>query len=410
MLQRLSQSGNHSRTQHVRGLVVTPTRELAQQIEDAVREYGRHTRIRSVSIYGGVNMDNQLKHLRRGVDIVIATPGRLLDHCERKSIDLSKVEVLVLDEADRMLDMGFINDVRKIIGLLPVERQTLMFSATISNDIKELTRTIQKDPQYFAVGKPRNPAETITQHFYSVPQDAKVDLLFHVIEKEKMESVLVFSRTKHGADKITKRLARQNVNAIAIHSNRTQAQRQRALDGFKRGQFKVLVATDIAARGIDVDGISHVVNFDTPAFAEDYIHRIGRTGRAEAKGIAFTFVSRDEERHVRNIERFIGKRFEVQRYAGFTPSPRPTVTNARGQGPANRFGGDRHRRPAPRNRFEINPGRKRKPAPKIEAFSTDSGAGSSRPATGSFDWKRMLASKERKNRKPASQAWRNDQP
>ena len=411
MLHRFSAvNGTHTRSRHVRGLIVTPTRELAQQVEDAVREYGRHTQLRSVSIYGGVNMDNQLKHLRRGVDIVIATPGRLLDHCQRRSIDLSKVEVLVLDEADRMLDMGFINDVRKIIGLLPVERQTLMFSATISNDIKELTRTIQKDPQYFAVGKPRNPAETITQHFYSVPQDAKVDLLIHVIEKEQMESVLVFSRTKHGADKITKRLARQNVNAIAIHSNRTQAQRQRALDGFKRGQFKVLVATDIAARGIDVDGISHVVNFDTPVFAEDYIHRIGRTGRAEAKGIAFTFVSRDEERHVRNIERFIGKRFEVQKYAGFTPSPRPIVANGAAQRPVNRFSAGQQRRPAPRKRFEMNPGRKRTPAPRIESFSTDSGAGSSRPATGSFDWKRMLASKERKERKPVSKAWRNDQP
>lgn len=410
MLQRFSMAvGTRTHSHHVRGLIVTPTRELAQQVEDAVKGYGRYMQLRTVSIYGGVNMDNQLKHLRRGVDIVIATPGRLLDHIERRSIDLSRVEVLVLDEADRMLDMGFINDVRKIIGRLPGERQTLMFSATISEDIKALTRTIQKDPQYFEVGKRRNPAETITQHFYSVPQDAKGDFLVHVIEKEKMQSVLVFSRTKHGADKITRRLERQGVNAVAIHSNRTQAQRQRALDGFKRGQFKVLVATDIAARGIDVDGISHVVNFDTPVYAEDYIHRIGRTGRAEAKGIAFTFVSRDEERHVRNIERFIGKRFEVQKYAGFTPPPRPVVTNVSGQRPVDRFSADRHRRPAPRKRFEINPGRKRTPAPRIEAFSTDSGGGSSRPATGSFDWKRLLASKERKERKPVSKAWRNDQ-
>ncbi len=411
MLHRFSKEMDaHKSARHVRGLVVTPTRELAQQVEDAVKNYGRFMNLRSVSVYGGVSMENQLRHLRRGVDIVIATPGRLLDHIERRSIDLSKVEVLVLDEADRMLDMGFINDVKKIIGRLPAARQTLLFSATISDDIKALTRTIQKDPQYFEVGKRRNPAETISQHFYSVHQEAKIDLLFHVIEKEQMQSVLVFSRTKHGADKITKRLERNGTKATAIHSNRTQAQRQRALDGFKRGQFRVLVATDIAARGIDVDGISHVINFDTPPYAEDYIHRIGRTGRAEAKGTAITFVSRDEERHVRGIERFISRRFELQKYPGFTPPPRQAGLHVSSERPAaDRGGMQRNRRPAPKRRFEVTPGRKRTPTPKFESFSTDAGGGPSRPATGSFDWKKLLSSKDRKEGKRPSKAWRNDQ-
>jgi len=408
MLHRFSKSREHHKpTHHVRGLVVTPTRELAQQVEDAVRGYGRYMHIRSVSIYGGVNMDNQLRLLRRGVDIVIATPGRLLDHIERRSIDLSKVEVLVLDEADRMLDMGFINDVRKIIGKLPAERQTLLFSATISEEIKALTRSIQRDPQYLEVGKRRNPAETITQHFYSVHQESKIDLLFHVIEAEQMDSVLVFSRTKHGADKITRRLERNGVNAVAIHSNRTQAQRQRALDGFKRGQFKVLVATDIAARGIDVEGISHVVNYDTPVYAEDYIHRIGRTGRAEASGTSLTFVSRDEERHVRSIERFISKRFELKKYPGFAPPPKSQVQQGSTHQGKHWNTPRPQRRPEQKRRFEITPGRKRKPAPKIESFSTMTESNSSnRP----FDWRKLVSSKDKKGGKRPSKAWRNDMP
>lgn len=409
MLHRLSNAnGVLKPAHHVRGLVVTPTRELAQQVEDAVREYGRFTNFRAVSIYGGASMENQLKHLRRGIDIVIATPGRLLDHIERKSIDLSKVEVLVLDEADRMLDMGFINDVRKIIAQLPAERQTLLFSATISDEIRELTRTIQKDPEYIEVGKRHNPVDTITQHFYSVQQESKTDLLFHVIDKEHMESVLVFSRTKHGADKITRRLERNGVKAVAIHSNRSQAQRQRAMDGFKRGQFKVLVATDIAARGIDVDGISHVINFDTPHHPEDYIHRIGRTGRAEATGTAITFVSRDEERHLKSIQRFIGKRFELQKYPGFTPPARPVNTHQLTvASPPHRHGMQMQRRSNPKRRFEIVAGRKRKPVPKMDAYTSGGTSFSSPPEGKSFNWRKLLASKEDKGNKRQSKGWRN---
>jgi ATP-dependent RNA helicase RhlE len=327
LLNKLSAPHQSSR-RHVRALILTPTRELAQQVEDFITGYGRFTSLQSLSVYGGVNMGNQLKRLARGVDIVIATPGRLLDHMNRRSIDLSKVEVLVLDEADRMFDMGFINDVRKIIAKVPAQRQTLLFSATMSKEVRALTASIQKHPELIEIGERTKPVDTVTQHFYSIPQQQKMDLLFHILDTTQMDSVLVFSRTKHGADKISHRLERKGVKAIAIHSNRTQSQRDHALAGFKQGQFKVLVATDIAARGIDVEGISHVVNFDTPTFAEDYIHRIGRTGRASLKGDALTFVSREEQKHLKKIEHFVEKRFELKRYPSFDYSTKPEAAPA----------------------------------------------------------------------------------
>jgi ATP-dependent RNA helicase RhlE len=301
-----------------RALILTPTRELAQQIEDAIRTYGKFTDFRPTSIYGGVDIKKQFRDLKNGVDIVVATPGRLLDHLERRSIDLSHINTLVLDEADRMYDMGFIQAVRAIIAQVPQKRQTLLFSATMSREIRSLVAAIQHDPQVIVVGQECAPPDTVTHHFYSVPQPTKMDLLLHVISNEETGPMLVFSRTKHGADKISRRLERSGIKSTAIHSNRSQSQRMRALDGFKRGQYKVLVATDLAARGIDVDGITHVVNYDTPAFAEDYIHRTGRTGRAEAKGIALTFVSNDEQSYLSKIERLIGKRLDLQRYPGFT--------------------------------------------------------------------------------------------
>ncbi|MGD1046403.1 MAG: DEAD/DEAH box helicase [Bacteroidota bacterium] len=308
-----------------RGLVLTPTRELAQQGEEFVTGYGRFTGLQSIAIFGGVNMESQIKRLRRGVDIVVATPGRLLDHLSRRTIDLSRVEILVLDEADRMFDMGFIDDVRKIIAKIPAKRQTLLFSATMSKEVRELVASIQDKPEFIEIGVQRRPVETVKQHFYSSPQELKMDLLFHILKTEEMDSILVFSRTKHGADKISNRLERSGIKAVAIHSNRTQAQRQRALAGFKQGQYKVMVATDIAARGIDVEGISHVVNFDTPTFAEDYIHRIGRTGRASATGDAITFVSTQEQKYLKSIERFTDKRFELKRYPGFDYAKRPPI-------------------------------------------------------------------------------------
>ena len=226
----------------------------------------------------------------------------------------------MLDEADRMMDMGFIPDVRRIVAQIPKERQTLMFSATMSREIRELTASIQRQPQVIEIGERRNPVATVTQHIFTVPRDQKMDLLIHIVEQENLDCVLVFSRTKHGADRISQKLERRGIRSAALHSNRTQSQRQKALDGFKRGHYRVLVATDIAARGIDVEGISHVINFDTPVYAEDYIHRIGRTGRAMATGDAITFVSRDEEDHLRNIEKFIGKRLERKRHPTFEPS------------------------------------------------------------------------------------------
>jgi len=302
---------------HTRGLVLTPTRELAQQVEEFITGYGRFANMQSIAIFGGVNMENQIKRLRRGMDIVVATPGRLLDHINRRTVDLSHVEILVIDEADRMFDMGFIQDVRKIISRVPAKRQTLLFSATMSPEVKLLVASIQNDPELIEIGERRKPVETVKQHFYSISQELKTDLLFHILQSKELDCVLVFSRTKHGADKISRKLERSGVNAVAIHSNRTQAQRQRALAGFKQGQFRVMVATDIAARGIDVEGISHVVNFDTPTFAEDYIHRIGRTGRASATGDAITFVSNQELKYLKSIERYTGKRFELKRYADF---------------------------------------------------------------------------------------------
>ncbi len=313
------------RTNRTRALILTPTRELAQQVEDSITAFGRFLQVTSLSVYGGVNMNNQIKRLSRGVDIIIATPGRLLDHLQRKTADLSAVEILVLDEADRMLDMGFIHDVRKIISKIPVNRQTMLFSATISEEIRKLAATIQKSPELIEVGERRSPAEGITQHFYSIPQNKKISLLLHLLEAKSLDSVLVFSRTKHGADAIARRLAHKGISSAAIHSNRSQAQRQRALDGFKRHHHKVLVATDIAARGIDVEGISHVINFDVPAYAEDYVHRIGRTGRADATGDAITFVSPAEQLSMKKIERFISKRFALERFPGFDYSQEPAA-------------------------------------------------------------------------------------
>lgn len=314
MLQRLTEVPGAKKGRAIRALVVAPTRELALQVETAIRTYGSHTRLRSIAIFGGVGLPPQIKRLRQGVDIVVATPGRLLDHMERGTIDLSRVEILVLDEADRMFDMGFINDVRKIVALTPKRRQTLLFSATMPPEIQALTRSIQKKPEFIEIGERRNPAETVVQHVCRVSADTKMDLLYRVLRTESAATVLVFSRTKHRADRIVRKLGRQGFAATVMHSNRSQGQRQRALEGFRDGTFQILVATDIAARGIDVDGISHVINYDTPRQAEDYIHRIGRTGRAQASGEAITFVTHDEEPYLRAIERHTGQRLTRKSY------------------------------------------------------------------------------------------------
>ncbi len=302
----------------IRSLILTPTRELAVQIEQSIRNYGRFLNVRTLAIYGGVEIQKQLGALRRGIDIVVATPGRLMDHMRRNTVDFRSIDTFVLDEADRMFDMGFIQDVRKIVAALPEQRQTLLFSATIPPEVRQLAAGMQKEPIMIQIGAQHNPIETITQHVHAVMRQQKMDMLVHMLQNHQMLSVLVFSRTKYGADKIAHRLDQAGIDAVAIHSDRSQSQRQRALDDFKQGRYQVLVATDIVARGIDVRGISHVINFDVPLFAQDYVHRIGRTGRATATGDAITFVAPDEHDQLRRIERFIGRKLAVEAYEGFT--------------------------------------------------------------------------------------------
>ncbi len=331
ILDRLSHK-KPQKKKSIKALILTPTRELAVQIEDCVKQYSRFLDTKTLAVYGGVRITNQIKALRRGVDIVVSTPGRLMDHMDRGSIDLRQVEVLVLDEADRMLDMGFVRDVQEIIKEIPKDRQTFLFSATVSHDIKKLASGIMQSPITIQVGRQHNPIETVTQTLYAVPQRKKMDYLLSLLEEHPMYSVLIFSRTKHGADKICTKLKRAEIQAASIHSDRTQSQRQNALDGFKRGKYQVMVATDIAARGIDVEGISHVINFDVPTYAEDYVHRIGRTGRASATGDAITLVAGDEMKYIKRIEKFISQRLKVEKIPGISDGENYSQSSDKGRG------------------------------------------------------------------------------
>jgi ATP-dependent RNA helicase RhlE len=315
ILERLSQSAP---ARHPRALIVAPTRELAAQIDENVRALGKSMRIRCATIFGGVGERPQIDALRRGVDIVVATPGRLIDLMGGGHVSLRGIEVAVLDEADRMLDMGFLPQIRRIVGVLPQKRQTLLFSATLSKDIEKVTSEFLRNPETVEIGRRSNPAESVTQFLYPVPKSRKVDLLIHLLRDESLDSVLVFSRTKHGADKIARKLAQAKISAATIHSNRSQSQRTQALDAFKAGRCRVLVATDIASRGIDVEGISHVVNYDFPMHPEDYVHRIGRTGRAQAIGDAISFITPDDEQAVRDVEKLTKKSVPRKRVEGFS--------------------------------------------------------------------------------------------
>ncbi len=306
-----------------RVLVLAPTRELVAQIEENVLAYAKHLPLKIAKVYGGVGEKPQKDALRAGSDIVIACPGRLLDLMGQRCADFSQLEYLVLDEADRMLDMGFLPDIKRIVQQLPKKRQTLMFSATLSKEIEALTHDFQNKPKIVQIGKRSNPAETVTQMVYEVHKHLKLPLLAHLLQDEKMQMVLVFSRTKHGADKIAKKLEMGGVKCATLHANRSQNQRLKALGDFKTGHVRVLVATDIAARGIDVDGISHVVNFDFPMVVEDYVHRIGRTGRAQAIGDAISFISPDEQGDLRALERFIGRGLVRKRAEGFNYNAAP---------------------------------------------------------------------------------------
>ena len=302
-----------------RALVLTPTRELAAQVQDSVFTYGKHLKLRSAVVFGGVKINPQMMKLRRGVDVLVATPGRLLDLYQQNAIRFNDIEILVLDEADRMLDMGFIHDIKKIMALLPKQRQNLMFSATFSKDIRQLAKGIINNPVEIDVAPRNSTVETIAQKIHPVDKARKVELLSHLIRKGNWYQVLVFSRTKHGADKLVKRLSRDNIHAAAIHGNKSQPQRTKALDGFKKNKIQILVATDIAARGIDIDQLSHVVNFDLPNVPEDYIHRIGRTGRAGASGHAISLVSADEAKQLQDIERLIKCKIEREEIENFEP-------------------------------------------------------------------------------------------
>jgi len=302
---------------HPAALIVAPTRELAMQIDEHVRMLSKHMRVRLAAVYGGVKENPQIEALRRGVDVVIATPGRLLDLMQQGYVSLKSARFVVLDEADRMLDMGFLPQMRRIIHALPKDRQTMLFSATLSAVIEQLTRELLKNPQIVEIGRRANPADTVAQFLYPVSKARKIELLLHLLRDQSLDSVLVFSRTKHGADKIARKLTAAGIRTAAMHSNRTQSQRVKALDAFRAGNVRVLVATDIAARGIDVEGISHVINFDFPMHPEDYVHRIGRTGRAEAVGDAISFVAIEDGPYVHELEKMIGRRIERRSIEGF---------------------------------------------------------------------------------------------
>ncbi len=303
----------------VRALVLTPTRELALQVEESVRTYGRHRPTRSVAIYGGVGFSPQASALRKGAPIVVATPGRLLDHVGQQTIDLSRVEILVLDEADRMLDMGFIRDIRRVLALLPTRRQSLLFSATFSDDIRKLAEGLLVDPATVDVAPRNTAAELVDQLVIPVDRERKRDLLVHLVGSGRISQALVFTRTKHGANRLAEQLGRDGIPAAAIHGNKSQGQRIRALDDFKAGRVGILVATDIAARGIDIEALPHVVNYELPMVASDYVHRIGRTGRAGVGGRAISLVCVDEAELLRDIQRLLQRPIASELVAGFEP-------------------------------------------------------------------------------------------
>ncbi|MGO4699717.1 DEAD/DEAH box helicase [Dyella sp. 2RAB6] len=340
LLHKLASAGPAT-TRRPHALVLTPTRELAAQVNDNLRDYGRHLRVSSTTIFGGVSMGPQMQALRRGVDVVIATPGRLIDHMQQRSIDLSGVKTLILDEADRMLDMGFLPALKRILSALPKQRQTLLFSATFAPPIKALAMQFMHEPREVSVTPPNTVATTVSHHVHPVDAARKRDLLLHVLAQDSRRQTLVFSRTKHGADKLVRYLETAGLRAAAIHGNKSQNARTRALSDFKTGRVTVLVATDIAARGIDIDQLPIVINFDLPMVAEDYVHRIGRTGRAGAEGLAVSLVSHDESGLLRDIRRLLQQEIAITDVAGFEPSqplrldagaPRPVQNQRQPQG------------------------------------------------------------------------------
>jgi ATP-dependent RNA helicase RhlE len=324
LLEKLSKTTpekNSNGRRPVRALILTPTRELAAQVFESVRNYGKYLPLRSTVVFGGVSINPQMMKLRGGVDILVATPGRLLDLVNQNAVSLREVEVLVLDEADRMLDMGFIHDIKKVLALLPKQRQNLLFSATFSDEIKALADKLLNQPTLIEVARRNTASERVTQRVYPVDRNRKRDLLSHLINKGDWQQVLIFTRTKHGANKLTEQLMDDGISAAAIHGNKSQGARTKALEDFKRGSIRALVATDIAARGIDIDQLPHVVNYELPNVPEDYVHRIGRTGRADAEGVAVSLVCVDEFKFLRDIEKLIKRDIEREVIAGYEPDP-----------------------------------------------------------------------------------------
>jgi len=341
ILQRLNGDAAHGSSRAPRALVLTPTRELAAQVAESARSYGKYLRLRTYQVFGGVNINPQISALRSGCDILVATPGRLLDLAQQQAVDLSKVQVLVLDEADRMLDMGFIPDIRRIIKLLPGKRQNLLFSATYSDDIRGLAERLLRDPLSIQVAARNAPVELVEQRAYRVAKEQKRHLLVHLIREGRWQQVLIFTRTKHGANRLTQQLEDAGIHAAAIHGNKSQAARVKALDMFKRGQVTALVATEVAARGLDIKELPQVVNYELPNVPEDYVHRIGRTARAGATGDAVSLVSADENGLLRDIERVLGRSIPT------VPTPefkivasiaRPAPEHARATSAATRHG------------------------------------------------------------------------
>jgi ATP-dependent RNA helicase RhlE len=321
ILQRLSERPRQRQRNSVRALILTPTRELAAQVEASVAAYGKHLSLKSAVIYGGVGINPQIAKLRAGIDILVATPGRLLDHVQQRTVDLSRVEILVLDEADRMLDMGFIRDIRKILALLPQRRQNLLFFATFCEEIKSLAEDLLQSPVLIEVARRNTAGENIEQLIYPVDRVRKRELLSFLINSKDWRQVLVFTRTKHGANRLTKQLEQDGISASALHGNKSQGARTKSLADFKQGDVRVLVATDIAARGIDIDQLPYVVNFELPNVSEDYVHRIGRTGRADRKGTAISLVCIDERDFLKNIERLLKCTLPEKVIEGFEPDP-----------------------------------------------------------------------------------------
>ena len=321
MLQRLMKSFKHQKRGPIRALILAPTRELAAQLGENIKVYGKHLPLKSTVIFGGVSMHAQTRSIQHGVDIVVATPGRLLDHVGQKTINLSQIEILILDEADRMLDMGFIHDIRRVLSLLPKARQSLLFSATFSNEVRNLASSLLKSPKILETPRDNASADLISQAVYSVDSKRKRALLSFLISSQNWRRVLVFTRTKHGANRLAEQLSIDGIPSSAIHGNKTQAARTKTLANFKQNAIRVLVATDIAARGIDIDHLPHVVNFELPQVPEDYVHRIGRTGRAGNEGQAISLVCIDEHRLLRDIERLLKKKIPNLTIEGYEPDP-----------------------------------------------------------------------------------------